>query len=80
MKTAQEIRRQTGIELWEYFPHSGESVNHSIERVNSYFEVKKDPYGVDIIKILLEERKNLSGVGLDYYEDRYNYILKESIS
>jgi hypothetical protein len=78
METSQEIKKQTGIDIWEYFPDSGESVTHCIERVNLYFEVKKCPYRVDVLKMLIEERKNLSGIGLDYYENRYNQILKES--
>lgn len=64
------------IDICEYFPYCGESLNDCIERTNKFYGINKCPYNIDILRQLMEERKKIS-VTCEYLEDRYNQIINE---
>ena len=61
------------IDICEYFPYSGESLNDCIERVNRFFGISICPYDTDILMYLINEAKKISG-DQEYWEERYNYL------
>lgn len=64
------------IDIWEYFPLTGESINDCIERVNKFYEISICPYNIDILSQLIEERKKVSLATLGYWENRYTNLNK----
>ena len=61
------------IDICEYFPYSGESLNDCISRVNRFFGISICPYDIDILMCLTNESRNIS-MCQEYWEERYNYL------
>jgi len=72
------------MDIDEYFPYDfdeskkPETLEHCIERVNRYFGVTDCPYNIDLLKQVLDERRNLRVFLPSYFWNKRYYELLEN--